>query len=152
MLPHSPRATSLSQQRAICMRDLARLQRLRWQSILRALQARAARGGAGFMTGLFAAMKVKIAATLSGKLIFAALIAMGFVWPSLIVWSVIIGVLATIAAIFGFELGPDDLRSCCFTGTNERRARLMAMIRERKRWLRKPQGPMPSRRSNGSDG
>lgn len=154
MLPHSHSATSLSQQRAACMRDLARLKRLKQRHLFRVVTARATRGAAGFGAGLFAAMKVKIAATISGKLLFAALIAMGFIWPAAILWIVVLVFLGIAAVLLSdhFDLDPGWLcpDRCLCGSNNARRRRLIDMIEEREEWLRHPKGPIPSRRSNGS--
>jgi hypothetical protein len=152
MAPPSP----LEHQRAACARDLARLQRLEERHRLRAVVTRGARGGVGFAAGLGMAVKMKIAATLGGKLLIAALIGIGFAWPIVIMWVVGIGLVAfVIAAIFEGEFcNAADLMVCDCADCadcnrkNKRRQRVMDMIAEREKWLAHGFGPPPGRRGS----
>src|SRR5690349_2561447 len=99
-----PRKRTPAQQRSACIRDLARLRSLEERHRLRVRMRRAARGGVGFLAGLGAAIKTKIAATIGGKLVVAALIALGLAWPMAVLWLVGFVVFVTVAvAIFGGE-------------------------------------------------
>jgi uncharacterized membrane protein YphA (DoxX/SURF4 family) len=66
---------------------------------------RAVRGSVGFLAGLGAAIKTKVAATIGGKLVVAALIALGLAWPMAVLWLVGFFVFAAVvAAIFGGDV------------------------------------------------
>jgi hypothetical protein len=104
---------------------------------------RAARGGVGFLAGLGAAIKTKVAATIGGKLAVAALIALGLAWPMAVLWLlgfVLFGLV--VAAIFGADVDSSigwlyfDCVDCADCARkNKRRRRLLALIAEREQWL-----------------
>jgi hypothetical protein len=84
------------------MRDLTRLRSLEQRHRLRVRVTRAARGGVGFLAGLGAAIKTKVAATIGGKLVIAAVLALGLAWPMAVLW--LLGFFlfaAVVVAIFG---------------------------------------------------
>src|SRR3984957_7257112 len=133
-----------NRQRAACERDLARLRRLEERHRLRAVITRGARGSVGFLAGLGVVIKTKVAATLAGKLLIAALFGIGFAWPIVIVWVAGIGIAAiAVAAICQGEVcaGADALVCCDCPNCaecdrkNKRRQRVIAMITEREKWL-----------------
>jgi hypothetical protein len=134
---------TLAQQRFAYIRDVARLRRLQEQYRLRARMTRATRGGVGFLAGLGAAIKTKIAATIGGKLVVAALIALGLAWPMAVLWLVGFFVFAAVVvAIFGgdadYSIGRlyfdcADCANCAHK--NKRRQRLLDLITEREQWL-----------------
>jgi hypothetical protein len=125
------------------MRDVARLRSLEQRHRLRAMMRRAARGGVGFLAGLGAAIKTKVAATIGGKLIVAALIALGLAWPMAVLW--ILGFFLfglVVAAIFGADVDGSigwlyfDCVDCADCARkNKRRQRLLVLIAEREQWL-----------------
>lgn len=148
---------SLDVQRAICYRDLTRLRRLEMRYRFRALVSRGFRGFIGFVLGLAATIKLKIAATLGGKILIAVLIGLGFAWPAAAITVILIGlVILSIAALC--EGGPAGCTAadCCMCdgcdfcdgnckAKNMRRERLLKMIAEREEWLAKGEGPPPYR-------
>ena len=125
------------------MRDLTRLRSLEERHRLRARATRAARGGVGFLAGLGAAIKTKIAATIGGKLVVAALIALGLAWPMAVLWLVGFVLFAlVVVAIFGSDVDSSigrlyfDCADCANCARkNKRRQRLLDLIAEREQWL-----------------
>ena len=138
-----PKKRTPAQQRSTYIRDLTRLRSLEQRYRLRAMMTRAARGGVGFLAGLGAAIKSKIAATIGGKLFVAALIALGLAWPMAVLWLVgfiLFGLV--VVMIFGSDVDSSigrlyfdcaDCASCA--RKNKRRQRLLALITEREQWL-----------------
>jgi hypothetical protein len=120
-----------------------RLRRVEQQHRLRARVSRATRGSVGFLAGLAAAIKTKIAATIGGKLVVAALIALGLAWPMAVLWLVGFFVFAVVvAAIFGADVDSSigwlyfDCADCAECARkNNRRQRLLELIDEREQWL-----------------
>jgi hypothetical protein len=138
-----PIKRKLAQQQSACIRDLTRLRSLEERHRFRARMTRATRGGVGFVAGLGAAIKTKVAATIGGKLVVAALIALGLAWPMAVLWLVGFFVFAAVvAAIFGGEVDYDigwlyfDCADCADCARkNKRRQRLLELIAEREQWL-----------------
>jgi hypothetical protein len=138
-----PLKRTLAQQRSEYIRELTRLRSLEQRHRLRARVTRAARGGVGFVAGLCAAIKTKIAATIGGKLIVAALIALGLAWPMAVLWLVGFFVFAAVVvAIFGGDVDDSigwiyfDCADCADCARkNKRRRRLLELIAEREQWL-----------------
>jgi hypothetical protein len=138
-----PIKRSPAQQRSTYIRDLARLCRLEQRHRLLVRMRRTARGGVGFLAGLGAAIKTKIAATIGGKLVVAALIALGLAWPMAVLWLlgfILFGLV--LVMIFGSDVDSSigrlyfdcaDCASCA--RKNKRRQRLLALIAEREQWL-----------------
>jgi uncharacterized membrane protein YphA (DoxX/SURF4 family) len=104
---------------------------------------RAVRGSVGFLAGLGAAIKTKVAATIGGKLVVAALIALGLAWPMAVLWLVGFFVFAAVvAAIFGGDVTDGigwlyfDCADCTDCARkNKRRQRLLELIAAREQWL-----------------
>jgi hypothetical protein len=123
------------------MRHRARAVLLRW-----------VRGSFGFIAGLGISIKLKVLTTLSGKLIFAGLIGVGFAWPmiglTLLVVVVVIGAIVAVSDAAPIDAIPGDCLDCgdC-DWKNKRRKRLLAMIAEREAWLARGKGPPPKRRA-----
>jgi len=125
-----------------------RLRGLEQRHRLRARVTRAARGGVGFLAGLGAAIKTKVAATIGGKLVVAALIALGLAWPMAVLWLLGFFVfVAMVVAIFGGDADYSvgwlyfDCADCAGCARkNNRRQRLIELIAEREQWLEQHPG------------
>ena len=125
------------------MRDLTRLRSLEQRHRLRVRVTRAARGGVGFLAGLGAAIKTKVAATIAGKLVIAAVLALGLAWPMAVLW--LLGFFlfaAVVVAIFGGDVDGSigwiyfDCADCANCARkNKRRQRLLELIAAREQWL-----------------
>jgi len=146
---------NLNALRRTCHRDLLRLYRLERRHRLRDLAARGWRGLAGFSFAFLALFKMKIAATLGGKLLLAALIGIGFAWPLAAVLA--LGVLFVTLSICTLSGGGADCTGdcCCDFDSckekNARRRRLIEMIRAREKWLDRSEGSPPSRTTHAGD-
>ncbi|BCM85734.1 hypothetical protein [Methylobacterium indicum] len=125
-------------------RQLGRLEALETRHRLRRRVARAVRGGLGGGGAFLVLVKAKLVGSLAGKLVIAAIVAIGFAWPLAALVAVVIAM--AIAALF--DGGPLDLAGCDCPGPNARRARLRALIAERRTWLAAPDGPAPLIRSS----
>lgn len=121
-----------------------RLEALEARHRLRRRVVRAVRGGLGGGGAFLVLVKAKLVGSLAGKLVVAALVGIGFAWPLATFVAVTIAVV--IAALF--DGGSLDLAGCDCTGPNARRARLRALIAERRTWLAAPDGPAPLIRSS----
>jgi hypothetical protein len=104
---------------------------------------RTVRGGVGFLAGLGAAIKTKIAATIGGKLVVAAVIALGVAWPMAVLWLLGFFLFVAVAvAIFGGDVDDSvgwiyfDCADCADCARkNKRRQRLLELIAAREQWL-----------------
>ena len=139
----------LATQRASCERDLARLERLDENYRFRVRVSRGLRAVAGFTIALAILLKTKIVATLTGKLVIAALVALGFAVPTVallaIIFVIVVG--GILALISGEGAGLPDIPDCTdCTWRNRRRDLLLAEIKKRRTWLDKPAGAAPRRR------
>jgi hypothetical protein len=138
-----PITRTLAQRRSAYLRDLTRLRSLEQRHRLRARMARAARGGVGFLAGLGAAIKTKVAATIGGKLVVAAVIALGLAWPMAVLWLLGFFLFAAVViAIFGGDVDDSigwiycDCADCADCARkNKRRQRLLELIAAREQWL-----------------
>jgi len=109
---------------------------------------RTVRGGVGFLAGLGAAIKTKIAATIGGKLVVAAVIALGVAWPMAVLWLLGFFLFVAVAvAIFGGDVDDSvgwiyfDCADCADCARkNKRRQRLLELIAEREQWLEQHPG------------
>ena len=93
--------TPLPVQVARLERHLDRLYALTERRRWRAAAVRGGRGAAGFAISLAALIKLKIVASLGGKLAVAALVALGVAWP--MVGLVVLGLAAALAALIACE-------------------------------------------------
>lgn len=122
-------------------RELASFEALAHRRRVRAWVARGVRGMAG-AGGSFALMvKMKVAGSIGGKLILAALVGLGLALPVLALG--LLAVFFLVLALIECERvhGCDWPCDCC--ERNARRDRLKAMIDERARWLARREGPAP---------
>lgn len=134
-LRHDPVSSGIARVR----RQLRRLEALAAQHRLRKRIVRALRGGAGGGTTLLVLMKAKIVGSLAGKLAIAALVGLGLAWP--LVALAILAIVVMVASILSCE--STDLDGCDCIRSNPRRARLKALIKQRRTWLAAPSGPAP---------
>ena len=135
-----------------CARDLRRLEALEHRYRLRAIIMRGLRATLGFLIAMGVLFKFKIAATISGKLAIALLVALGFAWPAfaLAFLGISIIILFFVAAIFGQDaVPPPDCPNCadCIE-KNKRREQLKKLIEQRRQWLAAPALPAPRRPSH----
>ena len=138
-----PIKRALTQQRSAYMRELRRLRSLEQRHRLRARMTRTVRGGVGFLAGLGAGIKTKIAATIGGKLVVAAVIALGVAWPMAVLWLLGFFLFVAVAvAIFGGDVDDSvgwiyfDCADCADCARkNKRRQRLLELIAAREQWL-----------------
>ena len=102
--------------RTKCERDLTRLRRLEMRYRFRSLVSRGFRGFIGFVLGLVATFKLKIAATIGGKIFIAALIGLGFAWPAAAITVIVVGIfiLALFAACEGSGADCGHSRNWCY--------------------------------------
>lgn len=124
-------------------RELARLEALARRRRMRTWIARVTRGLAG-AGGSFAVMvKLKVAGSLGGKLVVAALVGLGVALP-----MVVLGVLALAVLVLAIVQcdpgGGSDCPGDCGR-RNARRERLTGLIDERVSWLASRDGPAPCR-------
>lgn len=134
-LAHGPSRSEIER----VARHLRRLEAIAERHRLRRRVIRLVRGGAGGGATFLALMKAKIAASLSAKLVVAALVGLGFAWP---LAALAVFVLITIvASLFGDETIHCD--GCDCLRANPRRARLRELIAQRRAWLAKPTGAAP---------
>ncbi|AWN50042.1 hypothetical protein DK419_13860 [Methylobacterium terrae] len=122
---------------------MRRLEALAARHRFRRRVVRLVRGGAGGGAAFLVLVKAKIVGSLAGKLALAALIGLGFAWPLAALGAV--AVVAALAALL--ECEPFGLDGCDCFNPNARRARLRALIAERRAWLANPTGPVPRIRS-----
>lgn len=119
--------------------QLRRLEAIAARHRLRRRVIRLVRGGAGGGAAFLVLMKAKIAASLSAKLVIAALVGLGFAWP---LAALAVFVLITIlVSLFGDETIHCD--GCDCVRSNPRRARLRELIAQRRAWLAEPTGAAP---------
>lgn len=134
-LAHGPSRSEIER----VARQLRRLEAIAERHRLRRRVIRLVRGGAGGGATLLVLMKAKIAASLSAKLVLAALVGLGFAWP---LAALAVFVLITIvASLFGDETIHCD--GCDCLRANPRRARLRELIAQRRAWLAEPTGAAP---------
>ncbi|WP_245292116.1 hypothetical protein [Methylobacterium tarhaniae] len=126
-------------------RQLRRLEALAARHRFRRRVIRLVRGGAGGGAAFLVLVKAKLVGSLAGKLAIAALVGLGFAWP--LAALALVMLLTVVAALL--ECEPFGVDACDCFGPNARRARLRALIAQRRAWLAVPAGEAPRIR-NGS--
>ncbi|WP_375409619.1 hypothetical protein [uncultured Methylobacterium sp.] len=122
-------------------RELARLEALAYRRRVRAWIARGARGLAGAGGSFALLVKLKVAGSIGGKIIIAALIGLGLALP--VVALAVLVILFLLLALVECDPGGSCDWPCDCRERNARRDRLKGMIDERVSWLARRDGPAP---------
>lgn len=137
-------------------RELRRLEARAGKRRLRVRAMRGLRGGLGATATFGLLLKLKLAGSGVLKIALAALVGLGFAWPTLaLLVFALLGLLWAIVSLFDGSGGPhpfdgDGPRDCARRET--RAKRLGDLIAQRRAWLDAPSGPAPSLRRDGSRG